>query len=125
MFAIRTGNFPAEPWRRKDFAWIAQAFRIERVPHRLHHVEAVLREHLRHELFLVGTDAVLTRDRSTGFDAVDQNLSRDPLRQLGLPFDALVVTDQRMQIAIAGVEHIPDAKTFALAERPDAPEHFG
>src|SRR3712207_7259803 len=51
-------------------------------------------------------------------DAVGQNFSRNLLRQRGLSRDLLVVTDQRVEIAVTGVEDVPDPEA-----RPDREEH--
>ena len=41
-----------------------------------------------------------------------------------MPFDALVVADERMQVAVTGMEHVADANALALAELTDPPEDF-
>src|SRR6185436_9899013 len=108
MLAIRTGHFTAQARRRQHLAGITETTGIDRVAHLLHHVEIVLREHARHVIALVGTNAVFTGDRSTGFDAIGQDLPRHFFGQRGLSWYALVVADQRVQVAITGVEHVAD-----------------
>ena len=83
--------------------------RIDRVAHLLHHVEVVVGEHPRHVVLLVGADAVLAGDRAAGLDAVGEDLARDLLGQRRLPGNPLVVADQRVQVAVAGVEDVADA----------------
>ena len=103
--------------RRKHLAGIADAGRIERAAHQLHRVEIGRRKHLRHRRRLVGADAVLARDRPAGLDAVRQDLRGDLFRELALPGNSLVVADERMKIAVAGVKHVADAQPRALFER--------
>ena len=88
--------------------------RIEGAAHALHQRQVVVGEHPRHVLRLVGADAVLAGDRSAGLDAVGQDLGGHRLGPLRLPRDLLVVADQRVQVAVAGVEHVADAQPRAL-----------
>ena len=88
-----------------------------RVAHLLHHVEVVVGEHARHVVPLVRADAVLTGDRAAGLDAVGEDLAGDFLGQRRLPRNPLVVADQRVQVAVAGVEDVADRQTRSLAER--------
>jgi hypothetical protein len=53
---------------------------------------------------------VLAGDRSAGVDAVLKDLRRDVLGQVALTGDPFVVANQRMQVAVAGMEHVPDAE---------------
>ena len=69
--------------------------------------------------------AVFAGERSAGIDAVLQNLGADFRGEIGLPGNLLVVADQRMQVAVAGVEHVADAKAAARLELTDAIEHLG
>ena len=45
--------------------------------------------------------------------------------ELRLPGNLLVVADQRMQVAVAGMEHVADAQAAARLELADALEHLG
>ena len=47
------------------------------------------------------------------------------LGQIALAGDPLVVADQRMQVAVAGVEHVADAQAGFDLERADSCEHLG
>src|SRR5207237_8453641 len=105
------GALATWPRRREPLAWIGEAARIERGAHALHEREILRRKHRRHVLRFVGADAVLACQRSARLDAVRQDLGGDLRRLVRLARHALVVADQRMQIAIAGVEDVADAQT--------------
>src|SRR5207237_8135659 len=50
-------------------------------------------------------------------------LLRELLGARGLTVDAPVVQDERMQVAVAGVEDVADAQPVQLRELLDAPQH--
>jgi hypothetical protein len=47
------------------------------------------------------------------------------LGEIGLPRHRLVVTDQRMQVPVAGVKDVADAEAAALGEGADAASTSG
>src|SRR5688572_14442078 len=110
VLAVGPGDLSAQARRRQHLAGIAETLWIDRVAQLLHHVEIVGGKHPRHVVLLVRADAMLTGNRPAGLDTVLQNLSGDLLGERRLPRNALVVADQRMQIAVAGVEDIADAQ---------------
>src|SRR5262245_34661616 len=124
MRAVRSGHFAAQPRRGEDLARIAEASRVERVAYALHQREIVRAEHPRHVAVLVGADAVLASQRSAGLDTVGEDFRRDFDRLVRLPWYPLVVADQRMQIAVAGVKHVADRQTRSPFEIADAREHL-
>ena len=93
-------------------------------PDALHQREIVRREHRRHVLRLVRADAVLAGQRAARLDAVGEDLRGDLGRLVRLARNPLVVTDQRMQIAVAGVKDVADAKPRGPLERADARQHL-
>src|SRR5882724_1940707 len=96
--------------RGKHLARIAEAAGIERVLEALHQREVRRREDQRHEVGLLEADAVLARDRAADLRAHlhDLRAGGDDTRLLaGL---ARIVEDVRMQVAVAGVEHVADAQ---------------
>ena len=97
---------------------------IEGEAHALHGVKVRGREHLQHVLRLVGADAVLAGDRAARLDAVLQNLSGDLDGALRLAGHALVVANQRMQVAIAGMEHVANPQPRSYGQVANLPEHF-
>ena len=83
---------------------------IEHAAHAPHQRQIGVAEHPRHVLRLVRADAVLAGQRAAGIDAVAEDLGRHRLGPLGLPGHLLVVADQRMQVAVAGMEDVADAQ---------------
>src|SRR5215210_2876837 len=124
MLTVRAGDLAAEPRRRHHLAWIREPRRVERATQPLEGVEIGLVEHLRHVLLLVHADAVLARDRAAGVQARVEDLARQLLGPLGLSVVAAVVTDQRVQVAVARVEDVGDDHPVLLSERLDALEHL-
>ncbi len=105
-------DLAAQPRRGEDLARVAQAGRVERAPDQLHGVQVIGVEHLRHVAGLVDADAVLAGDRAAVFqagvqDRTGQFLGRDRLGGRGV-----VIEHQRVQVPVAGVEHVghPDAR---------------
>ena len=90
----------------------------------LHHREVVLAEHQRHRARLVGADAVLAGDRAARVDARLEDPARELLGARGLALDAAVVEDERMQVAVAGVEDVADAQPVLARELVDAAQHL-
>ena len=84
--------------------------RVERAPDELHRVEVGLGEHLGHLVGLVRADPVLAGDGPSGVETEGENLGGDALREIRLSLDPLVVADERVQVAVSGVEHVADAK---------------
>src|ERR1041385_8179850 len=109
MRVVRAGHLAAETRRGKHFSRIAEAFRVERAAHGEHHVEIVVREHLRHVLGLVRADSVLARERAARVDAVLEDFAAHFGGELGLARDLLVVADERMQVAVARMKDVADA----------------
>src|SRR5262245_1340413 len=94
MRVVRSRHLAAEPRRRKHLARIAQSFRIERAPNGQHHIQIVVREHLRHVFGFVGADAMLTGQRSARIDAVLQDLRSHLRGKIRLTGNFLVVADE-------------------------------
>ena len=68
---------------------------------------------------------MLAGERAAGVDAGDE----DRLGQLGArsasPVDVLVVEDERMEVAVAGMEDIADAEAVLALELGDPAQHLG
>ena len=69
-------------------------------------------------------DAVLTGDRPAEADAEVQDLAGHLLGAVVSAGDAGVVEDQRVQVAIAGVEDVGHRQAVLLAQRLDAGQRF-
>ena len=72
--------------------------------------EIVGAEHLAHQVALLDADAVLAGEHAADLDAQPQDLGAERLGPLELARRVGVVEDQRVQIAVAGMEHVGDAQ---------------
>ena len=72
-------------------------------------VEIDLGEHHRHQIALLDADAVLAGQHAADLDAELQDLGAEMLGALQFARLVGVVEDQRMQIAVAGMEHVGDS----------------
>ena len=122
MSAVRSGNFATQPRGREQFVRIAQLARVKGNPHELHGCQIVCTEHLWHMADLVGPYAVLTGQRSADIETIGQDLGGHLLGELSLPCNCVVITDQRMQIAVASMEHIADCEAGILLQFSDTAE---
>src|SRR5262249_54599345 len=122
MLSVRPWHFTAQARGGEDLARIADARWIERATQKLHGIEVGLREHLGHVCLLVHAHSMLAGDGAPGLDAVLQNLSRHGFGVRGLTGNGFVVADQRMQVAVAGVEHVANPQARAGLESSDATE---
>src|SRR5580693_2301021 len=119
------GNLAAQPRRREDLARIAQAGRVERAAQQLHGVQVAGPEHLRHVLGLVGADPVLAGDRAAVGDAQVENGAGHLLGGLLRARYGVVEQNQRVQVAVAGVEHVRDPDPGRGGQLRDPVEHLG
>src|SRR5262249_18571871 len=103
-------NLAAQARGGKELARVGQAGGGEGAAEPLHALEIVASEHQRHGARLVGTDAVLPGQRAPGVDARGEDLLSQLACPLGFPGSALVVEDERVQVAVAGVEDVADAE---------------
>src|SRR5262245_66137647 len=108
MDAIRPRHLTAEPRRRDHLAGVAQTERVEGPPEPLEHVQIPLREHSRHRARLVHPDTVLAGERATRVEARLEDRLGELTRALGLTC-LRVVEDEWVQVAVAGMEHVPHA----------------
>ena len=97
---------------------------VERAFEPLLLVEVVLGEHHRHQVALLDADAVLAGQHAADLDAELEDFGAELLGLLQLARLVGVVEDQRMQIAVAGVEHVGDAQPVVLRQFADALEHL-
>ena len=113
----------AQPGGGEDLARVAQAGRVERAPDQLHRVQVVGAEHLRHVPGLVHPDPVLAGDRAAVLQARVQDRARHLLGRLGLTGHLVVVEHQRVQVPVAGVEHVRDADPGLGGQGGDPGQH--
>src|SRR5215204_1245848 len=115
----------AETRRRHHLAGVREAGGIERAAQPLERVEVGLAEHLRHVLLLVDADAVLAGDRAARLQARVEDPAGELLGALGLALVAAVEADERMEVAVAGVEDVGDDHPVLLRQRVDRLQHLG
>ncbi len=105
---------------RKHFSRIEQPLRVEGAFQALLLVQINLAEHLAHEVALFDADAMFAGQHAAEFDAAAQDVGTERLGSLDLAGLVGVVEDQGMQIAVAGVKNVGDAKTVFFGEIADS-----
>src|SRR5271154_6553486 len=71
-------------------------------------------EHNRHQVALLDPDAMLAGEHAADLDAKLENVGPERLRALQFPRLIGIVKDQRMEIAVTGMEHVGDAKAVMM-----------
>ena len=110
---MHAAQFGAAAKLREHLAGIEQALGIEGAFQPLLLVEIDLVEHLGHQVALLDADAVLAGQHAADLDAEPQDVGAERLGALQLARLVGVVEDQRMQVAVAGVEDVGDAQAVA------------
>src|SRR6187549_1883236 len=100
--------------RREYFARVEAHLGIERMLDAMLDLEVRRIELVRHEVALLEADTVLTRQHAADVDAQLQDLEAERFGALELTWNVGVVKDQRMQVAVAGVENVRDAEAIPL-----------
>ena len=101
---------------REHLAAVGDVVRIHRPVQPLHAVHVVGPVHLGEERALLEADAVLAGDRAAERDAHPQDLGGQRLGAIVRAGDAAVEEDQRVQVAVAGVEDVGDAHAVPAAD---------
>ena len=92
---------------------------------RLHRLEVVLAEHPRHVALLVHADAVFAGNGAARFDASMVRISDATFSACAAcPGIASSAADERVQVAVAGVEDVADAQAGKYSRFEDAAKHF-
>ncbi len=102
---------------RQHFAPVGQFQGINLAADFIHHRQIGLVEHVAHVLQLFHAHAMFAGNRTAQVDAHVQDLAGQrfgPFQRTGL---AAVVENQRVQVAIPGVEDIGDAQVILFAQR--------
>ena len=107
---VHAAELGAAVQRREDLAGIEQALAVERAFEALLLVEVDLREHDRHEVAFLDADAMLTGQHAADLDAQPQDIGAEFLGALELAGRIRIVENERMQVAVAGVEDVGDAQ---------------
>jgi hypothetical protein len=95
---------------RDDLERIEQAVGIERALHGREGIGLIARELHAHPVDFLDADAMLAGDRAADLDAQLENRRTESLGALGDAGLVGVEQDQRVQIAVAGVENIETAQ---------------
>src|SRR3954452_3623523 len=122
VLPVRARHLAAQPRRRHDLPGVRPPVGVEGAAQHLERREIGLREHPRHVALLVDADAVLAGDRPAGLEAGHHDLARELLGARGL---ALAIADERVQVAVAGVEDVAHLEPVLARQRIDALEHLG
>ena len=99
---------------REHLAGVEQPGRIEGAFHPLLLLEVGLGEHHRHQVALLDADAVLAGQHAADFDAEAQDVGAEGLGAFEFARLVGVVEDQRVQIAVAGMEDVGDAQAVLV-----------
>ena len=91
---------------REDLVGVGETRRVERVPQPGLRVEVVGHEDERHRVALLQADAVLAGQHAPGVDARAEDLVARGLHARPDPRLAGVERDQRVEVAVAGVEDV-------------------
>src|SRR5262249_6435692 len=94
--------------RREDLARVEQRIGVEHALHPLLLGQIRLVEHCRHEIALLDADPMLAGEHAAYLDAKLQDVRAERLRAFELAGIVRVVEDERVQIAVAGVEDVGD-----------------
>src|SRR5207248_4518762 len=109
----------------EDLSGIHEALRIEYAADAIHHLEVVIREDIADVLALFQADAVFAGYRSASIGAKPQDLVADPEHGFVLTRFERIEEDERVKVAVAGVEHVADLEAGALADCIDLRERLG
>src|SRR3954452_8973214 len=88
----------------KDLAGVQQPAGVESAFQALLLVQVGLGELLGHQVALLDADAVLSGQHAADLDAKLQDIGAELLRPLQLARNVGIVEDQRVQVAVAGME---------------------
>src|SRR5262249_26470395 len=110
---------------REDLAGIEQPVRVEGAFEAELMVEVDLVEHRRHEVALFDADAMLAGEHAADLDAIAQDVGAELLGARQLALVVGIVENERMEIAVAGMEDIGDAQPMLLRELAHMGEHIG
>src|SRR5437016_3409961 len=115
----RLANLEAAAAGGEHFAWVEERVGVEEALETEDQVERFSGELARHQLVLFHADAVLACDRAARFDAPDQDLFARRARLFEVAGLARVEENDRVQVAIAGVEDVADGEAVALGDFAD------
>ena len=106
--------------RWEDLAGVERLTRPEGGLELRHSVHVLLREHERHVLLLLQTDAVFSRQDAARVEAYLQYLAAGLQRSIGVSGLAFIEENERMQITVPRVKQVGDGQT-GTPLRPSPP----
>ena len=124
MGDVFAGFFAAEAGSWKNFSGIAEIKRIEGAADSLHGGEVGFGEHFGHGVFFVLADAMFASDGAAGGDAEIEDFGGEGFGGVLLAGDARVVEDERVEVAVAGVEDVGDANACCGAKARNFAHHL-
>src|SRR5215472_12238259 len=125
MRAVGDAALAAGLARGEDLAGIAEAARVESLAKLMHEGEVRLAEDERHVVHLLEPDAVLARDGAADLGADLEDLAARLDHARFLAGDARIVEDVRVQVAVAGVEDVANAKAMRCRDLVHPRQHLG
>src|SRR4051794_33139687 len=117
---MHAAEFGAAMKRRKHFAGVQQALRVERTFEPLLLVEIDIAKHLRHQVALFDAHAMFARQHAAKFDADPQDVGTKGFGALHFIGLIGIEKDERMQVAVAGIKNIGDAKIVFCGKIADS-----
>src|SRR5262249_2543188 len=111
---METAEFGAAVQLRKHFSRIEQTIRIESTFQALLVREIALVEHRAHKIALFNADAVLAGQYTADFDAEPQDIRAKGLGALDFVGLVGIVKNERVEVAVAGVKDVRQAKTVVI-----------
>src|SRR5215831_2597684 len=108
MRAVRAWYLATQAGSWIDFVGIAQVVRVDGAADELVRGQVGLGEHYGHVGLLLHAYAMLPSDAAAVGYTTTNDLASKFLCAFLLPLDALIVKDQRVQVAVTGVEDIGD-----------------
>ncbi len=120
---MHAGKLGAAVQGREHLARIEQTLLVEGTFEPLLLREVDLREHRRHQVALLHPHPVLAGEHTPDLDAQLQDLGPELFGLLELAWLVGVVEDERMQVAIAGMEHVGAGKPIFDGQFAHALEH--
>ena len=110
--------------RRKHLAGIEQAAAVEGAFQPLLLRQIGFGEHRRHQVALLDADAMLAGQHAADLDAEPQDVGAERFGAVELARLHHIEDDQRMQIAVAGVEHVAETEPVFLRHLGHARQHL-
>src|SRR5687767_13601691 len=107
---VRAAELGAAIERRHCLARVEEPVLVERALHRVESLELGRPELKAHVVHFLDSDAVLAGDRAPDADRELEDLAAESFGALELAGFVGVVQDQRMEVAVAGVENVSAAQ---------------